>query len=59
MKQSLKPCPLCNGEAIVVDQLYIFNRAFVCCDNCQIRTEFCDTIAQAIDDWNAKVNKDE
>ena len=62
MKNKLKPCPFCGGEALIYTNTIIKNLPTysVYCSECYARTYgMYDTKEQAIENWNRRVNQNE
>lgn len=57
MKEEIKKCPFCGGNAIKVmsEDLHIF---YVACDDCKAMTDvFFTNIEDAIEAWNRRVGE--
>ena len=50
-RESLKPCPMCGGEAGLFDHAPVY----VYCLTCDISTPMCKTTEEAKQLWNARV----
>ena len=55
----LKPCPFCGGKVklygnpmLIGAKVEIYQ--IVICDDCSCRTDFCETVADAIEKWNTR-----
>lgn len=52
----LKPCPFCDGEAEVINILWLED-CFITCKGCGIVTPSYNTEDEAITAWNTRTNK--
>ena len=62
MKDKLKPCPFCGGEATLVEDIYndqLYNYVICSNDDCNANTGRCDTEDEAITKWNKRVSEAE
>lgn len=60
MKEELKPCPFCGGEAVLVDSgTDILIRCYcISCRNCRCNSDWLKTRKEAIGAWNRRANND-
>ena len=57
MADKLKPCPFCNGEAILSDHADGYYGLYVIvCDGCGVMTDYYNTAEEAIEAWNRRVS---
>ncbi len=53
--EDLDPCPICGASV----KLFPINESFyICCENCNLRTDYFDSRKDLIDYWNKKHNED-
>ncbi|MBQ6969820.1 MAG: Lar family restriction alleviation protein [Synergistaceae bacterium] len=57
LEVELKPCPFCGGEAILAQQEYSLGYHFlVCCSQCGFEQHVYTSQAEAVADWNKRVD---
>lgn len=60
MNDTLKPCPFCGGEAVILkaDQYHVFpDTYYVSCTKCTAGVGPLDTEAEAIEAWNRRTER--
>lgn len=62
MADKLLPCPLCGGEATLVEDIYndqLYYYVICSNDDCNANTGRCNTEDEAITKWNRRVSEAE
>ena len=57
MKETLKPCPFCGGDEVIVQlDPGFFPMFYVGCHNCGGSATYCEKREDAIEAWNGRFN---
>lgn len=59
MKDYIKPCPLCEGEAVLEENSAVFVAYFIRCKVCGLQTRWFNFKDKLIEYWNRRQVRNE